>query len=208
MAKTKGTALSVEAAGKLAGALCYSTWRGRPYIKLKRDAKQPRAPLQLGSRAVMAFLTAQWASFSASIKASWQPEAEARNIPPYNFYLSYNLAQFQQGHGISYWYPPPRSATPDQISNWSATPSIRHAKIWFTRPGTGNSWCEILCRSTTSGFTPGHATCVSLLPYTWSMTWIDGPIPAGTYYYRIGVVPDDGTPPAYHADEKSAVVTN
>lgn len=96
MALTQGPLLSLGASGKFAGALVYSTWKGRPTVRQLVTPSNPKTAGQTAQRAMFAFLAQNWASLSGANQATWEALAAQTNISPFNAYLQWNLGRWTQ----------------------------------------------------------------------------------------------------------------
>ena len=132
MVKLRGPGLAADAAGQLAGELVFSHWKGKAYLKKRTPPKQPRAPGQVATRAMMTFLSSQWSVISASDRATWDALAAQTDISPVNAYHAANLSRWRDFLRPSQTYPPPMGG---DIGGWStlvATGLPRAIRISFT----------------------------------------------------------------------------
>lgn len=102
MALVTGPLFSLDASGKLADALVYAKWKGRPYVREWVRPANPRTLPQIAQRAYLSMLTALWQLYknSENVVASWETLARAYNISTFNAFTQYNLKSFR--NGVSY----------------------------------------------------------------------------------------------------------
>ena len=105
MVKLRGPGLSTHAGGTLADQLIFSNWKGRAYLKTHRKPKQPRSPGQVAMRAMMSFLSAEWAQIIPENQATWDELAKHDNVSPFNAYQGYNLQRWASFEAPSKKYP-------------------------------------------------------------------------------------------------------
>lgn len=96
MALVTGPLLSLDARGKVAGALVFSNWKGRPTVRQLVSPSNPKSAGQVATRAMFAFLAQNWAALSAANQATWETLAAATSISPFNAYVSFNMDRWTQ----------------------------------------------------------------------------------------------------------------
>lgn len=116
MAKISAPMLSIGAAGTIADALTFSTWKGRPYTKRKPTPHDPHSARQKGFRAVMTWLAAQWTTLSTANQDTWQQLDPRKPIPGYNRFVGTNLNRIFTGRGPTKASPAAEAGT---LGNWS-----------------------------------------------------------------------------------------
>jgi len=194
MVKVSAPALSLEASGKLGGALVFASWKGRAYARSLVKPSNPKTDNQVGMRAATKFLAQMWATFGSGDQASWNDLAANANISPFNAYCSFNLSHWRMGFFPSKAYPANRALTPTTINTFTATAGARHITIKYSLTAAADQWGVAIARSTTNGFSPTWATTKVLIycADTADHDYVDGPLDAGAYYYRACAFTDDG----------------
>src|SRR5438093_1232926 len=96
MAVVSGPLLSLGASGQLGGAIVFSSWKGRPVVRQLVTPSNPQSAKQVARRAMMAFLTKNWAALAGANKASWNTLAKATNISPFNAYVAHDQQLWTQ----------------------------------------------------------------------------------------------------------------
>jgi len=100
MATTKAPLFGLDASGTLANAIVFSKWKGRTYVRRHAVPSNPRSGLQVGIRAVMKFVTQNYAALSAGDKAEWAAAAAADNITTLNAHVRDAITRMRIGDGI------------------------------------------------------------------------------------------------------------
>jgi hypothetical protein len=206
MARVKGPLFSISASGTIGGVVVYSNWKGRDYCRRHAIPSNPKTDLQIAIRSALKFLSQEWTSFGAELKALWAPKAAAANVSPFNAYVGFDM--FRHRNNL------PPSKSPDvegigiagDVPTTTATGGVRQATLSIAKGAAAPSWGWLIHRGIT-GFTPSWANAVAFVLYTGATTvWVDTPLAVGTYYYRIQGFADDGLFGSLEA-ERSAVVT-
>lgn len=130
MVKLTGPGLGKKAGGSLAGQLTFSNWKGKAYLKKLTKAKQPQTPRQVAMRAVMSFLSAEWAGISDPRKATWDDLAANANISPFNAYQKENLKRARNMQAPSQVWPATETGTDAQWLSW---PLLCHGRYLTER---------------------------------------------------------------------------
>lgn len=194
MAIVKGPAMSLDASGSLAGAIVFSKWKGRNYIRQLVTPANPRSGAQTGFRASMKFLAQNWATLSALSQATWEDRATDMIVSPFNAFTSYNQLRWRNFLTPTHEDPAAEISTPATAPTGAAVAGVRMATITLTDSGTPPDWGYLLFRSQTTGFTPAISNAIALFPWdvAGATVYIDTPLDPGTYYYRSRGFNDDG----------------
>jgi len=194
MAIVKGPCMSLDASGSLAGAVVFSKWKGRNYIRQLVTPANPKSGAQSGFRASMKFLSQSWAGLTAGNQATWETRAADRTISEFNAYTSLNQLRWRNFLTPTKEDPAAEASTPPSAASGAATAGVRQATIDLTDGVTAPDWGYVLFRSKTTGFTPAISNAIALVP--WDVAgvtqYIDTPLDPGTYYYRSKGFNDDG----------------
>jgi len=198
MALVKGPAFSLAASGSIGGALVYSIWKGRPYVRQLVTPANPRSGSQTGFRASMRFLAQIWSGLSAANKATWESRADDMIVSEFNAFTSYNQKRWRNFLTPSTVDPAAEISTPPTAPTGAAVAGVRMATITLTDTVTPPDWGYILFRSLTTGFTPAISNAIRLVEWSGAATTeiIDTPLDPATYYYRSRGFNDDGIPGA------------
>jgi len=194
MVKLAGPCLSLEASGKLGGAIVFSRWKGIPYARKLVTPANPKSGKQVTVRAMFKFLSQNWAALTTDQKAEWNDRAAAANISPFNAFMGYNQARWRNFTGPSKFDPATSEGGAATFANHAATGGIRLITVEFDCTVKGDNWGVVIYRSTSSPVTPSitNAIAVILAEDVDSYVYVDTPLAAGTYYYNISGFTDDG----------------
>ncbi len=194
MAIVHGPAMSLDASGSLAGAIVFSKWKGRNYVRQLVTPANPRSGAQTGFRASMKFLAQNWAGLSDAEKATWENRATDMIVSNFNAFTSYNQLRWRNFLTPSKDDPAAEASTPPTAATGVATPGVRMMTVVLTDSATAPDWGYIVYRSLTTGFTPAISNAIAIIPWDsgGATTYIDTPLDPDTYYYRSAGFNDDG----------------
>lgn len=194
MALVQAPALSLEASGKLGGAIVFSKWKGRPYVRTLVRPSNPRSGGQTGMRSAFKFLSQNWSPLSAAEKATWEARADATIISPFNAYVSYNQFRVRNFLGISQEDPAAEAGTHAVIGTPVATAGVRSVTLEVPITTLNDGWAVAIYRSITSSFTTAWDNMIGILFISGSASfyWVDTPLDPDTYYYNFRNMSVDG----------------
>lgn len=187
MVKVQGPALSLAASGKLAGAMVFSSWKGRPYVRELVKPANPRSGGQVGIRAMMKFLSQQWKSIVSVDQATWLTRAGQTVISAFNAYVGYNVARWRDFVGPSQVDPATALATNAVIGAATATPGVRSMTLTIPITTANDGWGVAVFRSPTAAFdtTFDKLIACGAVDGVNDIVLIDSPLAPGTYYYDV-----------------------
>ena len=195
MATVKGPLFSLGASGTLAGAIVFSTWKGRPYVREHVVPANPRSQAQLGVRQMLKFLSQYWDSLTPAEQADWEEPAAVTNISPFNAFVAYNQSAWAQFLSPSIAYPATRTDTAGTITFDSVGALVRSLLITVTVTVLADNWGVLIFRDLTTAFTPSRNNAVAAIPAlsAATFTWLDVPLPAGVeQFYRLASFSEAG----------------
>ncbi len=187
MVKLRGPMMSLAASGSLGKKLTFGKALGRPYARRLVIPGNPKTGGQISIRQMIKFLSQQWAGQSSVAQQSWQALADSNKIAPYHAYCKINAARWRSFLSPSIistilpWTPSSNVAT------WTAVAGVREITLTMSTDGSASTdWGFMLFASTSTGFTPAYSNLITLVQSnaTTDVTFVHGPLPAGTYYYR------------------------
>jgi hypothetical protein len=196
MARTVGPLMSLDASGQVAGTIVFSKWKGRNYVRQLVTPSNPNSDLQISTRAMMAFLSQRWTpDLSAGNKASWDDDAAAMAVSPFNAYIKTNLSRWTQFQSPSFETPVAGVGTPPTFTTPPAsTGGVGQVTIGWDLNALNQGWGLLIFASKTTGFTPGRDNLVGVahLGILTADTFIDTPVDPGTWYYNYRAFTNDG----------------
>lgn len=201
MVKVVAPAMSLDASGSLAGALVFSKWKGRNYVRQRVIPANPRSGGQVGVRSMFKFLTQIWAGLTAGNKATWEDRADDMVVSPFNAFISYNQNRWRNFQTPSYEDPADDTGTAPGAATGVATPGVRSMTVAITDHANPPDWGYTIHRSLTSSFTLTWDNCIAVVAWDSGgvTTYIDSPLDPDTYYYNTigflntGLEGSDGT---------------
>lgn len=179
MAVVKGPLFSLEASGTVGGAVVYSKWKGRDYVRRHVVPANPRSVGQLSVRAMMQFLTQWWDSLSDADQLSWDTPAAVTNISPFNAYVAYNLTKWGLNDTPSKAYPAAEVGEPGTLKDHDATAGVRSITVQAESLDHQDMWGVLVYRSLTTGLTGTRNQLVHVIPANVAAvhSWLDSPLP-------------------------------
>jgi len=195
MVKVNGPMMSMDASGKLAGALVFSKWKGRNYVRSLVTPSNPKSGGQVGVRAMFAFLAQQWDGLGAPAKASWQTLADQTTISPFNAFMSANQKRWRNFLGPGQDYPITEAGTPGTYANEAATGGIRQIDIEIEVTTLEDAWGVAIFRDLTTAFSTAFSNCIAVIPTQSAAVfhYIDTPLVPDEYFYNFRGIDSDGT---------------
>jgi hypothetical protein len=207
MALTQGPLLSLSASGKFAGALVYSTWKGRPVVRQLVTPSNPKSVSQVATRAMFAFLAQNWAALSGASQATWEALAAQTNIAPFNAYLAYNMDRWTQ-----YTFPKDEpsiaAGTVPVMGAGTLTGGVRQYTLSQVITTANQISGIVVIEDAAAIVTPVKTMTVKLFDYLAAspIVGIMTPRAPGTYHVRVAGFTTGGALSAYIADQ-TVVVT-
>lgn len=157
MVKLKGPMSSAEASGSLGQAATFSSWKGRAYARAKVVPANPKTDLQQSVRAMLGFLSQQWAALSAAAKATWDVQALFAQTAPYSAYLSANLSRWREFHAPACVSPATEGGTGPSASALTVVGGTLHVDISATWSNVHDGWGMLMFHVPTA-LAPGDRT--------------------------------------------------
>ena len=185
MVKVNAPAMSLDASGSLGGAIVFSKWKGRNYVRTLVRPSNPRSVLQVAVRAMMRFLSQKWAAVAGNEQATWDDLANASSISPFNAYVGFNLTNWRQHLAPSMVTPAVRDGTLATVTSFDATGGFHQAVLALVASVGGTNWGAILHRTPTDVAPETLATVIGVMGVNeaGTFTFTDVGLTAGTYYY-------------------------
>ena len=208
MVKVNAPAKCLDASGSLAGAMVFSKWKGRNYVRSLVRPANPQSGGQVGVRSMFRFLAQQWASISPADQATWEPRAANASISPFNAYVSYCQYRWRNFLAPTQAYPEVETTFSGTMGVLSATAGTRSITVQHLVTAAGNGWGLLFFRGTTTGFDSAFSNARRVLPFSGTdpIIFVDSPLDPGTYYYLTRTITDDGKLGAESAEVTATVV--
>lgn len=188
MARTVGPLMSLDASGSVANTITFSRWKGRSYVRQLVTPSNPKAPLQLSTRAMMRFLAQSWTpDLTPTQKATWDALAAGDAISPFNAFTRHNLQRWTQFQTPTQSYPATDLGTQSTFTTaLDAVGGVRQATITWTTNVLNDGWGILIFRSLTGGFTPARDNLIGIAEQgaTGAHTFVDTPLAPDTYFWN------------------------
>jgi len=194
-----------SASGSIGGALVFATTKGRQYARQLVVPSNPNSPGQIATRAMMRFLSQEWAGLSAPQQASWEGLMAADNISAMNAYTRFNMNRWTQ------WQDPlvdpgQAAGTNPVIGALTMTGGIRQASGSQVITTANDIWGLLVAVSLTTGFTPAKTDIFLVPTYSASpVTFVLTPLVPGTYFVRTAGFTTGGSRTAFIAQQQAIV---
>jgi hypothetical protein len=184
MAGTKAPLFGLDASGTLGGAIVFSKWRGRTYVRRHAVPSNPKSGLQVGMRSAMKFVTQDWANLSAANQDTWADLASSDNITKLNAQVRYDQRLTRRNLGI--WRTPDATAgtTPSAGTIGAPTAQPKTLVLTWTAGANAPEYTWYLYRDTTTGFTADISNLIAIVTAA-TLTYTDPNLTTGTPYYYL-----------------------
>ena len=184
MARVTGPLFSVDASGTVAGAVVFSRWKGRPYVRKHAIPGNPKSQKQVSVRSALRFLAQMWDGLEAPSKASWSELADATKISTFNAYIQHNMRLHRSMLPFTQAMPAAGTSTAPSAPTLLGIGGVRSAQLVIT-PGINPAlWGWIVFRN--AGEPDGlFSEIVGIIEADGAnnVTFVDTPLIAGNYYY-------------------------
>lgn len=194
MATVKAPLFSLDARGTVAGAIVFTSWRGRAVVRKHAIPSNPQSGLQTGVRSVFKYITQAWAALAATPKTHWEDRATADNITGLNAQVAYDVDLARRNLG---WVNDPTiaaGAAADAPTNGVAAAAPKSLNVSWTRPaGAKGDYTVALYMSTVTGFTPGIENLIAVLDVATVAHTVKGLVTGTPYYFRVRETEVGGT---------------
>lgn len=134
MATTKAPLFGLDASGSLAGAIVFSKWRGRTYVRKLTIPANPRSALQVGMRSVFKYTTQAFGSLTSNQKAAWDALAAPDNITQLNAQVRDSQSRARRNEGWRLGPSETPGTTPDAPTSPVAVAQNKSIDLSWTRP--------------------------------------------------------------------------
>ena len=163
MVKVFGPMFSMDASGTIANAATFSKWKGRNYVRQRVKPSNPQSGPQTGMRAMLSFLSKQWAGLTSANQATWQDRADATTISTFNAFTSSNQSRWRSFKGPTKEDPAAEIGAGGTAPTTTPTGGIRQVELSIADGATPPDWGWFIYRSTTTGFTPAFSNCIAVV---------------------------------------------
>jgi len=193
MASLKGPLMSFDASGQVGGAIVFAKWKGRNYVRRLVTPSNPNTLAQIGARAIVKFVSQDYANLSAGDIADWQALAVSDNITPLNAQLRDSANRFRAGDMGRQNTTDTAITTPNAPTAGTATALPAALRVGWTAPAANpGDYCYVLYASTVTGFTTSSATIRAIVAYAKTSVDVNG-LESGTpYYFRVRATTTSG----------------
>lgn len=185
---------SFDASGSVAGAIVFSKWKGRNYVRRLVKPSNPKSGPQVGVRSMFKFLAQNWAGLTAPEQATWQPLADAAVVSPFNAYMSSGQKRWRNFLPPGQEIPITETGTPGTNATWLAAAGVRQITLTSNLMTLGDNWGRLIFKGDT-GFSTAFSNCIAIIlldVVSTNVEFVDTPLIAGSFFYNARDFTDDG----------------
>jgi len=166
MVKVLGPMFSLHASGSLAGAIVFSSWKGRPYARELVIPSNPKSGAQTGRRGMFKFLSQAWDGIATADQATFQDLADEMVASPYNGYMGINLGDWHNFLAPSQTFLRARTGTPSDNALTAAVWEENRIKLTLTGTALGDAWGIVIFAKEAGAVTPAVGNAIIADPDT------------------------------------------
>lgn len=154
MARSTGPLFSLDASGSIGGAITFSKWKGRNYVRRRVIPSNPKSGGQVGRRAMMKFIAQEWTNIDPGDQATWQTIANELNASLFNGYIKQNMLDWHNFLCPAQPHPAARVLTPSDNALTAVAWEENRIKLSIEGSALGDSWGIIIFGALGAAVTP------------------------------------------------------
>jgi hypothetical protein len=176
----------MDASGTVAGAIVFSRWRGRNYVRRHAVPSNPRTGLQVGVRSAFKFLSQWWKTFSPTEAGKWDSVGNVTRVTGLNAFISENIRRIREGRPFQF-DPTSEIVLPcDDAATLTAGALARAVALsWTYASPTVVPWGSFLYMSSTYPYTQSIAYLINASPAATLQLIVTGLNPGTSYYFKL-----------------------
>ena len=188
MATTKAPLFGLDASGSLGGAIVFSRWKGRTYVRKLSIPANPKSGLQVGMRASMRFITQDFTNLTAGQKAAWDVLAAAGNFTQLNAQVQDAQRRTRVNDGVRRGPAESAGTTPDAAITLAAAAKPKSLVLTWVAGVTAPEYAWMIFKSLTGTFDEDISNLLRIVPAA-TLTHTDIGLTTGVevFYSLIGV---------------------
>lgn len=191
MAKVKGPLMSMDASGSLGGAIVFSKWKGRNYVRQHVTPSNPQSNLQRTYRSSMAGLVKLYQSNRDAINIAFAGRAGAGSQSPFNAFTGFNQSRLRQGAYAADSPSPSEAAPANNAAALAALVNGAYVALTWTDALDPDAWAFAIFRAVGAAPTGALSELEALVPRG-VQVYNEGPLEVGDYRYSIRAVSRNG----------------
>ena len=186
MALTKAPLFGLDASGTIAGAIVFSKWKGRNYVRRHAVPSNPKSGLQVGMRAGFKFVSQAYATLSAGDVALWKVIADKTAVTPLNAQMKASQVNIRLGNGPIQDPVVGATTAPTIVAGTSATAAPKTLILAWAHPvTTPGDYFVSVWMSKTGTFTRSTATLIAVLPQALLTYTVRGLTTGQQYFFEV-----------------------
>lgn len=208
MVRVNAPAMSLDASGSLAGALVFSKWKGRNYVRQLVIPSNPRSAGQQSVRGMFKFLSQIWNGIAANRKATWEDRADDKIVSPFNAFMGYNQSRWRNFLAPTQSDPAEAAVSTADFINEAAAATARSITVSGTIDGVGGHWGVMIFRQTTTPVVTAYSNLIAAIatPLHQVYKYVDTPLEPDQYYYNFRLFSVEGYLGAEETEVNATVV--
>jgi hypothetical protein len=167
--------------------MTFSKWKGRNYVRQLVTPANPQTVKQVSVRAMMRFLSQEWAGLTAPEQATWDDLAAAGQYAPFNAYMKKNLERWRNFLAPSKEYPAAEGDLAAVLGAITATGGVGQITLSQVITTANQNWSLLIFRSLTGTFTPSFSNLIRVVNGEGAgpIVYVDTPLTPGAYFYEL-----------------------
>lgn len=163
MAGVKAPLFGLDASGALGGAIVFSKWRGRAYVRRLSIPSNPRSGLQVGMRSSMKFITQDFKNLTVAQKAAWDTLAAVTNITQLNAQVKECQGRTRRNLGVLRGPAESAGTTPDAPTIDSVVAQPKTLVVNWTQGAADAEYAWMLFMDPVTAFTPDISNLIAIV---------------------------------------------
>ena len=188
MAGVKAPLFGLDASGALGGAIVFSKWKGRNYVRKLSIPANPKSGLQVGMRASMRFITQDFKNLTAGQKAAWDTLASVDNITQLNAQVRDAQRRTRVNDGVRRGPSESSGTTTDAAATPTATAQPKSLVLAWSAGANPPEYAWMIFKSLTGVFDEDISNLLRVVTAA-TLTFTDVKLTTGVevFYSLIGV---------------------
>ncbi len=191
MAKVTAPLMSMDASGTVGGAIVFSKWKGRNYVRTHVTPSNPQTAAQTAVRSMFGGLVQAYQANVVAIQSAFADRAAQQSISAFNAFLGFNQKRAAQGYYPADSTTPTNVAPANNATALAATVNNRYVSLSWVDAADANAWLFGIYRKLGADPTGVKAELVGVVARG-SQQFEDGPLDPGTWHYRIRAISKNG----------------
>ena len=184
MVRLKGPILSTEAHGSLQKLLTFADNNGTPSLKKYAKPRDPRTAKQIGTRAMIEYLSKLWKIIPVLDQATWEPLANDLHVAAYHAFIQVNSHRWFNFRAPSIAYPAAETMPMPNVTRPVFYNTYQRLVARYGLPFPVEPFGFTIHLSATTPFQVTRNNCIHVARHTMGASDVVKiqDVPGGTYY--------------------------